>query len=136
MRKKIVLIGLVAAFIVLGVLCYKTWFAAFFVTKLLSGRKEGRQGIVRSIIIPWRDYRFHLHHWFVALVVGGAFLVRGFHIVTPEVFYGFVSAVIFQGVYCYGDWYRIIRRKAALPTLEPPVPLAAGGEPALSTAHT
>ena len=131
MRKKIVLIGLVAAFVFLGVFCYKTWFAAFFITKFLSGRTEGRQGIVRSIIIPWRDYRLHLHHWCLALVVGGAFLVKGFYILTPEVFYGFLSAIIFQGVYCYGDWYRIIEREGVLPALEPQMSTAAGGEPAL-----
>jgi hypothetical protein len=136
MRRKIVLIGLVAVFIFLGVFCYKTWFAAFFITRFLSGRTEGAQGIVRSIIIPWRDYRLHLHHWFLALVVGGTLLARGLYILTPEVFYGFVSAVIFQGVYCYEDWYRIIRRKTALPALESLLPASAGGESALSASHT
>jgi len=136
MRRKIVLIGLVAVFIFLGVFCYKTWFAAFFITKFLSGRTEGAQGVIRSIVIPWREYRLHLHHWFLALVVGGAFLARGLYVLTPEVFYGFVSAVIFQGVYCYEDWYRIIRRRATLPALESFMPVATGSEPALSTIHT
>jgi len=131
MRKKIVLIGLVAVFVFLGVFCYKTWFAAFLITKFLSGRMEGKQGIVRSIVIPWREYRLHLHHWFLALVVGGAFLAKGFYILTPEVFYGFLSAIIFQGVYCYEDWYRIIKRESVLPTLEPQMSVAAGSEPAL-----
>jgi hypothetical protein len=131
MRKKIVLIGLVAVFLFLGVFCYKTWFAAFFMTKLLSGHAEGRQGIIRSIVIPWRDYRLHLHHWFLALVLGGAFLAKGFYILPPEVFYGFLSAVIFQGVYCYEDWYRIIKRRGVLPALEGQMSVAAGTEPAL-----
>lgn len=111
MKKKVVLISLVAVCIILGVLCYKTLLIAFFITKLLSGRKDGKQGIVRSIVIPWRSYRLHLHHWLLALIMGGVFLVKGFYIVTPEVFYGFLSAAIFQGIYCYGDWYRIIRKK-------------------------
>ena len=123
-RKKIVLIGLVAVCIVLGVLCYKAWFAAFFITKFLSGRRDGKQGIVRSIIIPWRSYRLHLHHWLLALILGGVFLVKGFYVVTPEVFYGFLSAAIFQGIYCYEDWYRIVRRKSILPALEEQMSLA------------
>lgn len=117
-KKKIVLVGLVAVCIVLGVLCYKAWFAAFFITKFLSGRKEGHQGIVRSIIIPWRSYQLHMHHWLLVLVLGGIFLVKGFYIVTPQVFYGVLAAAAFQGIYCYGDWYRIIKRKRILPVLE------------------
>jgi hypothetical protein len=117
-RKKIDLIGLIAVLIFLGIFCYKTWFIAFAVTKYLSGRTEGKQGIVKSIIIPWRNYQLHLHHWLLALIAGGVFLVRGFYILTPEVFYGFLSAIIFQGIYCYEDWYRIIKRKNILPALE------------------
>jgi len=113
-KKKVVLIGLVAVCIVLGVLCYKAWFAAFFITKFLSGRKEGHQGIVRSIVIPWRSYHLHLHHWLLVLMVGGILLVKGFYIVTPQVFYGVIVAAVFQGIYCYGDWYRIVKRKSIL----------------------
>jgi hypothetical protein len=111
MRKKIVLIGLIAVFIVLGIFCYKAWFVAFAVTKFLSGRTDGKQGIVRSIIIPWRSYQLHLHHWLLALIIVVVFLVRSSYIVTPEVFYGSLSAIIFQGIYCYEDWYRIIKKK-------------------------
>ena len=126
MRKKIVLISLIAVFIFLGIFCYKTWFAAFVATKYLSGRTDGKQGIVRSIIIPWRDYQLHLHHWFLALIVGGVFMVKGFYILSPEVFYGFFSAIIFQGIYCYEDWYRIIKRKRVVPNLVQRRSLAAG----------
>jgi hypothetical protein len=123
MRKKIILISLIVSFLLLGMLCYKSWFAAFAVTKYLSGRTDGKQGIIRSIIIPWRNYQLHLHHWFLALIVGGVFMVKGFYILAPEVFYGFLSAIIFQGIYCYGDWYRIIKRKGVLPTLAQPMSL-------------
>ena len=118
LKKKMVLIGLVAVCIVLGVLCYKAWFIAFFITKFLSGRREGHQGVVRSIIIPWRSYQLHLHHWLIAVVVGGALLTKGVYIMTPEVFYGVLAAAVFQGIYCYGDWYRIVKRQTILPLLE------------------
>ncbi len=117
MKKRLILIGLVAVCIVMGVLCYKAWFITFFVTKILSGRREGHQGIVRSIIIPWRSYRLHLHHWLIALMVGGTFVAKGFYVMPPEIFYGVFSAAIFQGIYCYGDWHRIVSRRSILPEL-------------------
>ena len=126
MRKKIVLVSLIAGFCFFGVLCYKSWIITFVITKCLSGRTAGKQGIVRSIIIPWRNYQLHLHHWFLALIIGGVCVVKGFYILAPEVSYGFLSAIIFQGIYCYGDWYRIVKRKNVLPTLEQQMSLAAG----------
>jgi len=131
MRRKIVLISLIAGSLFLGVLCYKSWIVAFVITKYLSGRTDGKPGIVRSIIIPWRNYQLHLHHWFLALIMGGVFMVKGFYILPPEVFYGFLSAIIFQGIYCYKDWYRIIKRKSVLPTLAQQMSLAAGNDPEL-----
>jgi hypothetical protein len=128
MRKKIVLISGIAVFIFLGIFCYKAWFLTFAATKCLSGRRDGKQGIVRSIIIPWRSYQLHLHHWFLALIVGGVFMVKGFYILTPEVSYGFLSAVVFQGIYCYKDWYRIIKRKGVLPALPQQMSLVAGND--------
>ena len=117
MRKKIVLIGLIAVFILLGILSYRVWFPAFAATKFFSGRTDGKQGIVRSIIIPWRNYELHLHHWLLALIVGGVLALKGILIPTPEIFYGTLGAVVFQGIYCYQDWYRIIRRRNVVTTL-------------------
>jgi len=128
MRKKIVLVSMIVGFCFFGVLCYKSWIITFVITRCLSGRTDGKQGIVRSIIIPWRNYQLHLHHWFLALVIGGVFVVRGFYILAPEVSYGFLSAIIFQGIYCYGDWYRIVKRKRVLPTLGQRMSLAAGND--------
>lgn len=128
MRKKIVLVSLIVGFLFLGVLCYKSWIITFVVTKCLSGRTDDKQGIVRSIIIPWRNYQLHLHHWFLALIVGGLFVVRSFYILAPEISYGVLSAIIFQGVYYYEDWYRIIKRKNVLPTLAQQMSLAVGND--------
>ena len=127
-RKKIVLISLVAVFMFLGVFCYKTWLIAFVITRCLSGRTDGKQGIVRSIVLPWRSYRIHLHHWFLALILGGVFAINGFYILPPEVFYASVSAIVFQGIFCYGDWYRIIAKRGVLPAFEPHISLAAGDD--------
>ena len=110
MRKKILLISLIVILFLLGILCYKSWIAGFIITKYLSGREDSKQGIVRSIIIPWRNYKFHLHHWIIFLIGGAICVLKGFYILTPEVFYGLISGAIFQGIYCYGNWYRIFMK--------------------------
>lgn len=121
MRKRLILISLIAVPIFLGIFSYQTWFVAFLATKYLAGRTDGEQGIARSLILSWRNYRLHLHHWLVALIVGGILAAKGFYVLTPEAFYGVVSAVVFQGVYCYKDWYRIIRRRKVLPASAQPM---------------
>jgi hypothetical protein len=125
MSKRVILISIIAVPIFLGIFSCGTWFAAFLAAKYLAGRTDGKQGIARSLIIPWRDYQIHLHHWLVALIVGGILAAKGFYLVTPEGFYGVVSAVVFQGIYCYKDWYRIIKRRNILPTSTPPISLVA-----------
>ncbi len=125
MRKKIALISVIVGFCLCGVLCYKTWILAFCITKYLSGRTDGRQGIIRSIIIPCRNYQFHLHHWFIAVIIGSVCAVKGIYILAPQISYGFLSAIIFQGIYCYEDWHRIIKRKRVLPLYEQRMPSVA-----------
>jgi len=60
-------------------------------------------------------------------------MVKSFHILAPEISYGILSAIIFQGIYYYEDWYRIIKRKTVLPTLAQQMSLAAGNDPELLT---
>ena len=112
MRKKIILTSVIVTLFLLGILCYKSWVAVFVITKYLSGRKEGKRGFVPSIIVPLSKHNLHLHHWLLSLIGGGILAVKGFYILPPEVFYGVISAITFQGIYCYGDWYKIVQRKA------------------------
>ena len=115
MRKKLVLIGLLPAGIVWGYPFYLSWAIGFAISKYCSGGKNGRPGKVRSIIIPWRGYEFHLHHWLLCSLAGAISAVSGFFLVGPELFYGFLSGLVFQGLYCYTDWHRIVTRKNVPP---------------------
>ncbi len=117
MRKKAVLIGLIVACFFFGVLCYRTWLFSFAATRLLSGPKDGRQGVIKSIIIPCRNYQVHLHHWLLALIIGAVCVAKGIYVLTPDVFCGLLSGIAFQGIYCYDDWYRIVKKRKAPPTL-------------------
>ena len=118
-RKEFILISLLPAGYAFGYIFYLSWAAGFVISKYCGGKKDGRQGRVRSIIIPWRAWELHLHHWFVCSVLAVVSVAKGFSVITPELFYGFLGGLVFQGIFCYGDWHRIIKRKHS-PTLPAP----------------
>jgi len=35
-------------------------------------------------------------------------MVRGIYFLSPDLFYGFFGGVVFHGIYCYHDWYKIL----------------------------
>jgi len=117
-RKRLILFSLLVAGIGWGYLFYLCWAIGFAISKYCGGRKDGRPGRVRSIIIPWGRNELHLHHWFLSSLAGSISAASGFLLVAPELFYGFLSGLAFQGIFCYGDWHRIVKRKSVLPTLE------------------
>jgi hypothetical protein len=114
-RKKLVLIGFLTTGIVWGYPFYISWAIGFAITKYCSGRKNGTPGKIRSIIIPWRGYEFHLHHWLLASLAGAISAVSGFFLISPALFFGFLSGLVFQGLYCYTDWHRIVASKNVPP---------------------
>jgi len=119
MRKKLVLLGLLPSGIALGYLFYLSIAVGFILSHLCGGETSGKRGRVRSLILPLRQYELHLHHWFLASVAAASSAIHGFSIGNPGVFYGILSGLMLQGIYCYTDWHRILRRKVLLPALEP-----------------
>ena len=118
-RKKIILFGLLTAGVFWGYSFYLSWAIGFAISKFCGGRENGRPGKLRSVIIPWREYQFHLHHWLLASLVAAISAINGFSLVSPGLFYGFLGGLVFQGLYCYTDWHRIVISKKVLPaTLE------------------
>lgn len=113
-RKKVFLIALLPAGIAWGYLFYLCLAIGFAISKYCGGRKDGSPGRVRSVIIPWRRYELHLHHWILFSMAGAMSAASGFFLVRPELFYGFLSGLAFQGIYCYGDWHRIVKRKSKI----------------------
>ncbi len=118
MRKKLICIGLLPAGVGFGYLFYISWGIGLAVSKYFSGEKDGRPGRVKSIIISWRRYELHLHHWFLSSLAGAIIAVEGSSLVIPELLYGFIGGLVFQGIYCYSDWYRIVKRINITSTLE------------------
>ena len=94
------------------------WITVFFgiigflIAKYSGGSKEGIQGRVRSIIIPLGKFKLHLHHWIICGLLMLTGLAKSIFIyVPPELFYGFLGGLAWQGVYSYDDWYKVIYRK-------------------------
>jgi hypothetical protein len=117
-RKRVVLILLILVALVLGYLSYylsyASWLAGFIAAKYGGSKREGKPGRVKSVVIYWHKYRLHLHHWVLAFVTSLVCALKGIYVITPELFYGFLGGLIFQGIYCYNDWHRIISLKARL----------------------
>ena len=117
-RKKLVLLALLPSGIAWGYVFYLSCAAGFVISHYCGGEESGRPGRVRSIIIPLRRYELHLHHWFLATLAAAGRAVQGFFLVRPELFYGVLGGLVLQGIYCYKDWHRIVRRRVILPALQ------------------
>jgi len=108
-KKKVTLVVLLATCIVLGYLSFIAWFAGFLLTKYLGSKTVGKPSKVRSYFIPLGKYRIHLHHWLLsscAIIVFAVF--KGTYILPSDLFYGFFGAIVFHGIYCYSDWYKVL----------------------------
>ncbi len=75
----------------------------YFAADLFSSR-------IKSVIFNIGRYRLHLHHWLLCLVIL-SFVV--FYEFSPLPIYfssGILGGLIFQGVFCYSDWHRILTK--------------------------
>lgn len=108
MKKKITLSVLLSTGIILGYLSFITWAVAFLIAKYLGGKTAGERGRLRSFFIPLGNYKIHLHHWILSSLVMGITMVKGIYFLSPDLFYGFFGGIVFHGIYCYHDWYKIL----------------------------
>ena len=108
-EKRLVVIYLtIVTTIMLGYLFFLSWLLGFLASKYMSGRSAGEPGKVRSLVIPFRKWGFHLHHWLYSLCLIGLSLTTGIYILTPTITHGFLGGLVFQGIYCYRDWHVIL----------------------------
>ena len=112
MKKKVTLFSLLPPILILGgYISFAFWFLGYIIAKFLGARADGKKGIIKSIIIPLGKYELHLHHWFFGVGIGIFGITRGGYVLSPEIFYGFLGGLVFQGIYCYNDWYKIVRTR-------------------------
>jgi len=67
-------------------------------------------GKVPSLVFNIGNYRLHFHHWLYSLVILIPALYYNF-LPFPQFSYGFLGGAIFQGIYCYQDWHKVLTRK-------------------------
>lgn len=108
MKRKITIFVLLSTGVVLGYLSFISWFIGFLIAKYLGGKTAGERGKLRSFFIPLGKRKIHLHHWLISSGVMGFALFKGIYILSPDLFYGFLGGLTFQGIYYYTDWYKIL----------------------------
>jgi len=79
----------------------------FFVAKLDSGKKEGKEGSIRALKFKTKKYTIHLHHWFMASLIIILLISLKFY---NEFIYGILIGLITQGL-TYKDFYKIFYKK-------------------------
>ena len=108
MKRKITLFVLLSTGIVLGYFSFISWFIGFLIAKYIGGKTTGERGRLRSFFIPLGERKIHLHHWLLSSLVLGVALGRGVFFPFSDLFYGFFGGIVFHGIYCYRDWYKIL----------------------------
>ncbi len=108
MKRKITLFVLLSTGIILGYLSFISWAGGFLIAKYLGGKTNGERGRLRSFFIPLGKRKIHLHHWLISSWIIVFALFKGIFLVSPDVFYGFLGGLAFQGIYYYTDWYKIL----------------------------
>ena len=79
----------------------------FFVAKLDSGKKEGKEGSIRALKFKINKYTIHLHHWFIASLIIILLISLNFY---NDFIYGILIGLIIQGL-TYKDFYKLIYSK-------------------------
>ncbi len=76
-------------------------FFGYFSANFLAGR-------LPSVVFDIGNYHLHFHHWFISLTTIILTLLSNFPPLINPLSLGFLSGVVFQGIFKYQDWYRII----------------------------
>ena len=111
MKRKITLYVLLSTGIIFGYLSFISWAGGFLIAKYLGGKTNGERGRLRSFFIPLGKRKIHLHHWLISSWIMAFAMLKGVFIISPEVFFGFLGGLVFQGIYYYTDWYKILVRR-------------------------
>lgn len=67
-------------------------------------------GKIPSLVFNIKKWRIHIHHWLYGLIILISALRFDF-LPFPQFSFGFLTGMIFQGIYCYQDWYRVLMKR-------------------------
>src|SRR4030066_1980008 len=112
MKKKLVVsLPTIAMSIMLGYLFFLSLLLGVLASKYVAGKSVGERGKAGSIVIPFRRWRVHFHHWLYSLWLIGLSSTTGMYFLTPTITYGLLGGVAFQGIYSYSDWHIILIKR-------------------------
>lgn len=107
-RKLVCILPPLATSIILGYYFFVSWLLGFVLTRYMAGKTSGKQGRIKSIVIPFGGHGIHLHHWLIASGIIILNLTIGVRFLDSTISYGVLSGLVFQGIYCYSDWHKIL----------------------------
>ena len=84
-------------------------FLGYLVASFLSGKKAGQKGIFKSLIIKTKQYKLHLHHWIISLIILIILLIFKYY---NNFIYGILIGIFIQGL-TYKDFYKIYHNRRA-----------------------
>lgn len=117
--KRLTILSTLIVSIMLGYLFLLSWLLGFFAARYVAGESAGVRGRLGSIIIPFRRWRLHIHHWLYSLWLMGISLATGIHFLTPSITYGLLGGLVFQGIYYYNDWHIVLTTRKQVPEKKP-----------------
>ncbi|MFH1780634.1 MAG: hypothetical protein ABH841_01315 [Candidatus Nealsonbacteria bacterium] len=82
-----------------------------FCLGVIVGYLGAKYFTVRSIKIPLGKRQLHLHHWLIAMLGLATVLITKIYEDIPSFVLGIGGGLLFQGIYSYGDWHKILKKK-------------------------
>lgn len=96
----------------LAVFSLEIYFGAIFgylLAKFFSGKETGLPGKINSLAFNIGKWRVHFHHWLYGLGILISLFFIGLSL--PQFSFGILGGLIFQGIFSYKDWHRVLVRK-------------------------
>jgi len=75
----------------------------YFLTKFFTGK-------IPSLAFNIGNWRLHFHHWLYGLGILISAIWYQF-LPFPQFSFGFLGGLVFQGISCYPDWYKILTKQ-------------------------
>jgi len=92
------------------------YFSALFGLGLILGylgtdgfyRKFVKKGKINPIIFNFKNWKIHLHHWLIGVIILIGFGLGGWLLVLPKIVLGSVCGLVLHDFYFDKKWYKII----------------------------
>ena len=107
-KNKKILLSIPVAFISLEI--YFGILIGYFAGKFFAGKYDGYQRI-KSIFINIGNYKIHIHHWILSLVVGIVGATYNLFPFFPQFCFGVLGGLIIQEIYLDENWRKILIKK-------------------------